>query len=428
MNSPKKRLVVGVGGIDPRDVRLIEIVFRHSQYNAIQFELQACLDLDATDILLVNPMNPEGLRTLARLRAGGQDVPVVSVVPRNASPGSRYAIALERLTLQLLPTLNRVIEDQFDREGYRLPESTMSAFAAATRRRLQALHAEAAQQGSRPVAEPVSDGSAEAEALAAFVLFETDNDVVARLAPVPQAGAREPAVPAFLAQAAPEHRSGNLIDGLPDALAFRLNRRVRAAVPRVLVVDDSILVRGQLKRALESMDLACDTAESAEEALAMLPEQPWDLALVDIRLPGRNGFSLASVLRGRDPALPVVILSQNDSALWRMRGALAGVHRYLGKPISMQQLRDTVAQGLTARAKALIEARVPELPGASDTGHGDAAPAAGVTQLSSTTSPPSCSAQAPLPTSDAPSGGQTPIGDSSQPTTSARSAIVATNL
>ena len=117
MEQAKKRLTVGSGGIDPRDVRLIEIVFRHSQYNPIEFELQTRLELKTAEVLLINPMTEDGLKALAKLRTSGLNIPVISVVPRGASPGSKYAIALDRLTLQLLPMLNKVVEDHYGHES-----------------------------------------------------------------------------------------------------------------------------------------------------------------------------------------------------------------------------------------------------------------------------------------------------------------------
>src|SRR5690606_6643887 len=65
---------------------------------------------ESVDILIVNTVEAEGLRALARMRTLGADVPVVAAVPRGAPSSSRYAISIDRLTLQLLPILNRVVE------------------------------------------------------------------------------------------------------------------------------------------------------------------------------------------------------------------------------------------------------------------------------------------------------------------------------
>ena len=101
---------VAVAGLDERDVRLIEIVFKHSQYNRFDFQLLPQPDPLQTDILIANPANASGLDALSALRALSRDVPAVSALPRGTQAAARHAITIDRLTLQLLPTLNRVVE------------------------------------------------------------------------------------------------------------------------------------------------------------------------------------------------------------------------------------------------------------------------------------------------------------------------------
>lgn len=108
MDKPLYR--VAAAGLDPRDARLIEIVFRHSQYNRYAFQYVPVDSFDAVDILIVNTVEAEGLRALARMRTLGTEVPVVAAVPRGAPSSARHAISIDRLTLQLLPILNRVVE------------------------------------------------------------------------------------------------------------------------------------------------------------------------------------------------------------------------------------------------------------------------------------------------------------------------------
>src|SRR5690606_1164740 len=71
---------------------------------------EATSDPFVIDILIVNPLAPEGLRAVARVRSAGRNPPVISAVPHGASSNARHAIAIDRLTLQLLPVLNRVVE------------------------------------------------------------------------------------------------------------------------------------------------------------------------------------------------------------------------------------------------------------------------------------------------------------------------------
>ena len=101
---------VGAAGLDPRDWRLIEIVFKHSQYNKFEFRLIPDLAADPIDVLIVNSIEPEGLQALMRARSSERHIPVIAAVPRGAPSAAKHAISIDRLTLQLLPILNRVVE------------------------------------------------------------------------------------------------------------------------------------------------------------------------------------------------------------------------------------------------------------------------------------------------------------------------------
>ncbi|MGE0800930.1 MAG: response regulator [Lautropia sp.] len=103
---------IASAGLDPRDVRLIQIVFEHSQYNKYDYRMLDVLDLTQTDILIANPADPAGLDAMSAVgaRARARAIPTVAAVPRGAQTSARHSIAIDRLTLQLLPILNRVVE------------------------------------------------------------------------------------------------------------------------------------------------------------------------------------------------------------------------------------------------------------------------------------------------------------------------------
>jgi len=66
---------VAAVGLDPRDVRLIEIVFRHCRYNRFEYALDALIDPDLIDILIINPADPDGLHAVtAVLRSHGVNI------------------------------------------------------------------------------------------------------------------------------------------------------------------------------------------------------------------------------------------------------------------------------------------------------------------------------------------------------------------
>ena len=103
---------VASAGLDPRDARLIGIVFQHSQYNKYDFRMLGELDLAGIDILIANPIDPRGLDAIAALTGASRRIPSLCAVPRGAQASARYSVTIDRLTLQLLPTLNRLVEEE----------------------------------------------------------------------------------------------------------------------------------------------------------------------------------------------------------------------------------------------------------------------------------------------------------------------------
>ena len=80
---------VASAGLDPRDVRLIGIVFQHSQYNKYDFRMLEGLDLAGIDILIANPVDPRGLDAIASLPGASRRIPSLSAVPRGAQATAR---------------------------------------------------------------------------------------------------------------------------------------------------------------------------------------------------------------------------------------------------------------------------------------------------------------------------------------------------
>lgn len=117
----------------------------------------------------------------------------------------------------------------------------------------------------------------------------------------------------------------------------------------ILVVDDSLAMRNHLRSLLEAGGFAVREADSVEAALRILPEQPVDCILMDVLMPGLDGYEgcrqIKSMLRG-ERAVPVVMLTSKSSPFDRIRGKMAGCDAYLTKPIDPKQLGDVLAQQL----------------------------------------------------------------------------------
>lgn len=102
---------------------------------------------------------------------------------------------------------------------------------------------------------------------------------------------------------------------------------------RVLLVDDHAMVRKGLKLILDATDdiLVVAKAESTSDALIKLKEQDYDVALVDIAMPGKNGLELLRLIRGLRPKLAVLMLSMYDEEVYAVRALKHGAAGYLTK-------------------------------------------------------------------------------------------------
>jgi len=117
---------------------------------------------------------------------------------------------------------------------------------------------------------------------------------------------------------------GDLPEVAPDLRSRRL---------RVLVVDDSRVTRGMLRRALEDGGCSVQTVAAGEEAFQFLQDQLWDCVVTDVEMPGMSGLELTRRIRAT-PALrhlPVVVISTRGSPQDRLEGLKAGADAYLTK-------------------------------------------------------------------------------------------------
>ena len=109
---------------------------------------------------------------------------------------------------------------------------------------------------------------------------------------------------------------------------------------RVLIVDDHQTVRRGLKEILadEFSELDAGEAENSQTALEMLTMRQWDLVLLDINIPGRNGLELLEELKRLRPALPVLILSVYPEEEFALRSLRLGASGYLNKGRSADEV------------------------------------------------------------------------------------------
>jgi len=105
----------------------------------------------------------------------------------------------------------------------------------------------------------------------------------------------------------------------------------------VLIVDDEKMIRSLLKMSLQRMGYEVTTAESGEEALRIFEEASFDLVLLDILMPGIDGFTVCTELR-RISDVPIVMLTALNRPDDIVRGLELGADNYITKPFTFKEV------------------------------------------------------------------------------------------
>jgi DNA-binding response OmpR family regulator len=126
---------------------------------------------------------------------------------------------------------------------------------------------------------------------------------------------------------------------------------------RILLVDDDRKLARALAKGLRAHAYAVDVADEGDAALVRAAVYDYDVVLLDVMLPGRDGFAVCRALRERGVVAPVLMLTARDAVDDRIRGLDAGADDYLTKPFDFGEL--------LARIRALLRRapveREPEL-------------------------------------------------------------------
>ena len=123
---------------------------------------------------------------------------------------------------------------------------------------------------------------------------------------------------------------------------------------RVLIVEDELRMAGLIRRGLVAEGLAADVAPSGEEALISAGAHDYDAIVLDVMLPGIDGFETCRRLRASGVWAPVLMLTARDSVDDRVAGLDTGADDYLVKPFAFAEL--------LARLRALVRRGKPERP------------------------------------------------------------------
>ena len=127
---------------------------------------------------------------------------------------------------------------------------------------------------------------------------------------------------------------------------------------RVLVVEDEANIREMIALNLRLAGMEAVEAESAEAALPLLEKKPGcDAAILDVMLPGMNGFSLCETIRRTDQKIGIIILSAKGQEQDKIRGLSIGADDYMTKPVDEEEMILRIA-ALLRRSRVVSERKL----------------------------------------------------------------------
>jgi two-component system copper resistance phosphate regulon response regulator CusR len=122
---------------------------------------------------------------------------------------------------------------------------------------------------------------------------------------------------------------------------------------RILIVEDEEKMAKALRTGLEADQFSVSVAHTGEDGFFLASTEPFDLLILDLMLPRRDGMEVLAALRKKNLSMPVLILTSRDTVRDRVRGLNAGADDYLVKPFAFSEL--------LARIRALLRRGKPEL-------------------------------------------------------------------
>jgi DNA-binding NtrC family response regulator len=120
---------------------------------------------------------------------------------------------------------------------------------------------------------------------------------------------------------------------------------------RILIVDDDDVIRDTVCELL-SQDHSCQTADTAEEALARLEAEPFDVVLTDISMPGLSGMELLNRVLRLYPGTPVIMISGLSDEEQAQSLIEQGAFDYLLKPFRLEVVEESVKRAVEKRRES----------------------------------------------------------------------------
>ncbi len=143
--------------------------------------------------------------------------------------------------------------------------------------------------------------------------------------------------------------------------------------PRVLIVDDEQAILRAYARVLVGHGYSVSTASSGELGLEILAQEPVDVVISDLTMPGMTGIDFLREVRERDPDLPVILMTACPSTETAARALEHGALRYLLKPVAKESMDRALKDGLHLRRAALLKRQAAAIFGDYDKQMGERA-------------------------------------------------------
>lgn len=121
---------------------------------------------------------------------------------------------------------------------------------------------------------------------------------------------------------------------------------------RILAIEDDALNRRVVRDMLSVAGVSMDDAESAEIGLRMIDKAAFDVVLLDLRMPGMDGFAAIDRIRARTDVksrLPIIVITADAAVDLRSRCLARGADDLLLKPVAMEDLFDSIGRVLASR-------------------------------------------------------------------------------
>jgi len=119
------------------------------------------------------------------------------------------------------------------------------------------------------------------------------------------------------------------------------------ALPHVLVVDDELSIGALLKENLRLSGFSVKLCKDGEEGWRSFDKERFDICILDVNMPKKNGYELAELIRKKDALTPIIFLTANTDEEDKLKGFEIGADEYMTKPFSTNEL--------VARMKAILK-------------------------------------------------------------------------